>query len=83
MAKYSKEKLDKIFYKGKPIKGKNPETHRSDIYGNIMFKNSYGKNSSMAWDVDHSKPVSKGGTNHLNNLQPLNPTANKKKSNKY
>ena len=83
MAKYTKEKLKRVFSKGKPIIGKNPNTHRSDIFGNIMFFGSYGKDTKMAWNVDHSKPVSKGGSDHLNNLQPMNPKANQKKYNKY
>jgi hypothetical protein len=38
------------------------------MYGNEMYKPSYGKSSEMGWNVDHSKPQSKGGTDHLNNL---------------
>ncbi|HNI43898.1 MAG TPA: HNH endonuclease signature motif containing protein [Chitinophagales bacterium] len=80
---YSPERLEQIWNKGGVIDGKNPDKYRSDIYGNEMYRDSYGKDSPMGWTVDHSKPVSKGGTNHLNNLQPMNTTANKKKGNKY
>jgi len=48
-----------------------------------MYKSSYGKTSEMGWSVDHSKPQAKGGTDHLNNLQPMNSIANSKKSDKY
>ena len=48
-----------------------------------MFRGSYGKLSPMAWEVDHSKPKSKGGTDHLNNLQAMNPSANRSKGNDY
>ncbi len=37
----------------------------------------------MGWNVDHSKPQSKGGTDHLNNLQPMNSIENSRKGNKY
>ncbi len=37
----------------------------------------------MGWEIDHLKPQSKGGTDHLNNLQPLKTSDNRKKSNKY
>lgn len=48
-----------------------------------MYFHSYGKLSKLGWEIDHSKPVSEGGTNHLNNLQPMNWLANRSKSNKY
>ena len=83
MSNFTDERLDQIWDKGQPVRGKDPEKYRNDIYGNTMYKHSYGKTSEMGWSVDHSKPQSKGGTDHLNNLQPMNSIANIKKSNKY
>ena len=83
MSNFSKERLDQIWGKGSPIRGKNPDLHRKDVYGNEMYKHSYGKPSTKGWEVDHSKPQSKGGTDHLNNLQPMNTSANRSKGNKY
>ncbi len=80
---YSKDRLDQIWDKGRTVRGKNPDLYRKDVYGNIMFKPSYGKTSAMGWNVDHSKPQAKGGTEHLNNLQPMNSIANCKKQDKY
>ena len=80
---YSKEKLDKIFAKGVIIKGMNSMTHRKDKCGYIIYRYSYGKKSKMGWEVDHSKPKSKGGTDHINNLQPLHWYANKCKTDKH
>lgn len=80
---YSKDRLDQIWDKGRTVRGKNPDLYRKDVYGNIMFKPSYGKTSAMGWNVDHSKPQAKGGTDHLNNLQPMNSIANCKKQDKY
>ena len=57
--------------------------YRKDIFGNVMFRPSYGKTSPMGWNVDHSKPQKLGGTNHLNNLQPMNSKANSSKNDKY
>lgn len=81
--KYPEERLNQIWEKGTPIKGKNPNLYRKDIFGNVMYKPSYGRMSKMGWNVDHSKPQSKGGTDHLNNLQPMNSIANSKKNDKY
>ena len=55
MSKFSQKRLDQIWDKGATIRGKNPDLYRKDIYGNTMFKPSYGKTSEMGWNVDHSK----------------------------
>lgn len=83
MSKYSKERLNQIWDKGSTIRGKNPDLYRKDVYGNVMYKPSYGRTSEMGWNVDHSKPQDLGGTDHLNNLQPMNSRANSGKGNKY
>lgn len=44
-----------------------------------MYKSSYGLFSKMGWNVDHSKAVANGGTDHLNNLNPMNSRANSAK----
>ncbi len=48
---------------------------------------SYQQKKSEVWEkvqtvADHSNPQSKGGTDHLNNSQTLNTTANRQKGNK-
>lgn len=83
MGNYTDERLDKIWDKGEAVKGKDPNLYRKDDMGNLIYKPSYGKNTEMGWEVDHSKPVSKGGTDHLNNLRPLQTNANREKSDKY
>lgn len=77
-----KDKKDQVWEKGNTIKGKNPNLYRKDQFGNEMYKPSYGKNTEKGWEIDHSKPQSKGGTDHLNNLQPMNSKANRQKGNK-
>ena len=76
------QKKDDVWDKGQKMRGKDPDLYRKDKLGNPMYKPSYGKSTSMGWEIDHSKPQSKGGTDHLNNLQPLNTAANRQKGNK-
>ena len=41
---------------------------------------NYGKRGKKgAWEVDHGKPISRGGTNHLNNLHPSCVRCNREK----
>lgn len=72
---------DVVWSKATPVRGKDPNTHRQDPYGNVMYKGSYGQATPMGWDVDHIKPSSRGGSNDIRNLQALNATINRSKGN--
>ncbi len=78
-----KNRKDEVWEKGSKIRGKNPNLYRKDAQGNQIYYSSYGKNTAMGWEIDHSKPKAKGGTDHLNNLRPLQTNANRKKGDKY
>ena len=55
---------------------------KTDVEGNkIQFKD-FGKKCSTGWQADHIIPRTKGGSNDISNMQPLQWVANIKKSNK-
>lgn len=67
----NKELLQKIFTK---TDGNCHICHKK-----LSFKN-YAKNGAAgAWEVEHSKPKAKGGTNNINNLFPAHIKCNRKK----
>ena len=37
----------------------------------------------MGWEIDHKNPVARGGTDRLNNLQPLLSSLNAEKGDRY
>jgi len=74
-------KKDEVWEKGKKVRGKDPDLYRKDDEGNLMYKHSYGKSTEMGWEIDHSKAQKDGGTNHLNNLRPLNTSLNRGRNN--
>ena len=78
-----KDEIDKVWDKGRKIQGKSPDLYRKDSHGNEIYKPSYGKNGAKSWHVDHSVPVSVGGSDSLRNKQPLQAKANLQKSDKY
>lgn len=48
---------------------------------NLEFEN-HGKSCvNGAWEVDHSRPVSRGGTDHMDNLVPACYLCNREKAN--
>ncbi len=81
--KFTEERIDEVWEKGKKIPGKDPDQYRRDPAGNEIYNPAYGKDSPKGWEVDHKKPVDKGGTDNLRNMQPLQSEENKEKGKKY
>nr|WP_317054348.1 HNH endonuclease domain-containing protein [Roseovarius sp. W115]MDV2927891.1 HNH endonuclease domain-containing protein [Roseovarius sp. W115] len=75
-------KAQHVWNKARPVKGKNPNLYRRDSQGNVIYKPAYNRSSRMGWQVDHIWPRSKGGSDAGRNLQALQTSANKRKSNK-
>ena len=75
----NQDQINKVWKKAKPIRGKDPRVIRQDPYGNEIHKNSYGKASKHGWEIDHIKPKSRGGSDHLVNLQALKTQVNRDK----
>lgn len=70
-----------VWSKASHVRGLDPNLYRRDAYRNVMYRHSYGKTSAMGWQVDHQKPKSLGGSDHLRNLQALNSSVNMSKGN--
>jgi 5-methylcytosine-specific restriction endonuclease McrA len=79
----SQKLIDQVWEKGKDIRGKDPDAWRRDAEGNKIRNASYGTKGEFGWEIDHKKPVEKGGTDDPRNLQPLHWKENREKSDKY
>lgn len=76
--------IDQVWKKGTYVSGFGLSEVRADICGKHMKRSEYGNtNSDYGWEIDHKKPVAKGGGDELENLQPLQWQNNRKKGDIY
>ncbi|MCX6766726.1 MAG: HNH endonuclease signature motif containing protein [Candidatus Moranbacteria bacterium] len=61
----------------------NYSNFRKDKCGASMQRDKYGKTEGWGWEIDHIKPVALGGTDDMNNLQPLQWENNRYKGDNY
>jgi hypothetical protein len=82
---FSDEEKLKVWKKAAIVDGYDPTLTRKDTYGALIEWNKYGvtKENGKGWEIDHIKPIAKGGTDYLSNLQPLQWENNRTKSDDY
>ena len=76
--------VERVWRKATPRPGQDSSVWRRDRCGIPIKRDAHGNTKSPnAWEIDHIKPVAKGGTDDLSNLQPLQWELNRDKGDTY
>ena len=78
----SDKQVQKVWNHARVSPGKNPYYYRISHDGVLVYRHSR-KYTSMSWHIDHVKPISKGGSDHLRNLRVMSALGNLKKGKKH
>lgn len=75
--------INAVWNRARIVAGYDSNTWRKDNCNAWINRSEYGQTSKYGWEIDHIYPVSKGGSDDLNNLQPLQWQNNRRKGDNY
>lgn len=68
------ELIQDVWERASVIPGQDPAMYRRDTCGAVIRRDMFNSNQhprSQGWEIDHIRPLTKGGSNSAGNLQAL------------
>lgn len=83
MQSFSQQIIDIVWRKAQKIDGYDENVWRKDFAGAWINKNAYGTTGPYGWEIDHRFPLSKGGSDTIENMFPCQWRNNRMKGDDY
>ncbi len=68
---FTDNKIQSVWEKATKVDNYDENLYRKDLAGAWIKRDQYGQENSFGWEIDHVYPESKGGTDDLLNLRPM------------
>jgi HNH endonuclease len=76
---FDKITVAQVWLKALAVRGQDPRRIRADARGAWIAFAEFGRRSPLGWEIDHARPVARGGSDEIANLQALHWANNRSK----